>query len=492
MGNFRSKFLDEENVDLELIKESAYRERERREELKSKFEKKQGGLWEFCKYSDPRFFFDVKKALVQVSYLLEEAFYRNIKMLIISIMPRVGKSYLVSQFCSWGLGRKPTESVMRVTSTQFLSDKLSSDVKTIISREKIKNVFGINISSDKYSDTAWKLKGAREFSYFCAGVEGPIMGLGASLFAIIDDHVKNWKQSTSRTIMNNHFEWYLSTFKTRVEDGCPEILIGTRFTKKDIIGRILDKEKEKVKNGEIVNVMFPALIDGMSFCEGTMNTSFIIERKQAYEKHGMEYIWSPVYMQKPISPISCLFPLSQLRFAPYGVIVEEERAYIAYVDPADKGDDFLACGIFYSYFDGIYLADVIYTQRPLEETVERIASFIKTHKPVFFEAESNKEGRSLSLLITQLLVKDDIKPPEMSWKNNTSNKNTRIMMNSGVIKNKIYFRSDYKNYSEYESFINDLTEYDSRKTDQIDDAPDMLAGVAAKVLSIGDMEIESH
>src|SRR5674476_169881 len=70
-------------------------------------------FWEFCLHMDAEFFTEGKWHLKVVADALQGIDDGEIKKLAISTPPRAGKSYIISLFCAWLIGKYPTDSIMR-------------------------------------------------------------------------------------------------------------------------------------------------------------------------------------------------------------------------------------------------------------------------------------------------------------------------------------------------------------------------------------------
>ena len=82
-------------------------------------------FWEYCKKSDPEFFFDDKTLLMDLANKLQLVKEKKIRKLAVSMYPRAGKSYTISLFCSWLLGNNPDGCVMRNAYGDHLANKFS-------------------------------------------------------------------------------------------------------------------------------------------------------------------------------------------------------------------------------------------------------------------------------------------------------------------------------------------------------------------------------
>jgi hypothetical protein len=84
-----------------------------------------------------------------------------------------------------------------------------------------------------------------------AGIGGAITGKGADLM-IIDDPVKNAEEAHSETIRDAHWEWWLSTARTRLMPGAGVIVVMTRWHEDDLVGRLLQHDPRRDKYGALL------------------------------------------------------------------------------------------------------------------------------------------------------------------------------------------------------------------------------------------------
>jgi predicted phage terminase large subunit-like protein len=113
---------------------------------------------------------------------------------------------------------------------------------------------GITTRRDSRAVDRWELDGRRGYM-LAAGVGGPITGHGA-LLGIIDDPVENWEAAQSETIRAKTWEWYRTTFRTRIWEDGAIVLIQTRWHEDDLAGRLLQDQP-----GEWSVLRLPALAE---------------------------------------------------------------------------------------------------------------------------------------------------------------------------------------------------------------------------------------
>lgn len=440
-----------------------------------KTEKARTNFYFFCRYMDPGFFTPGKPHLKTIADTFQEVAEGKVLELAVSMPPRAGKSYITSMFCAWMLGKYPEGSVMRNSYAAKLAEKFSKDIRDgIIPGDRYKKVFP-DVTAKGAIDN-WNINSNTQPAYFCAGVGGPITGFGCKTIAILDDPLKNIEEALSETVINNVWNWYTSTHLSRLETGCPEIHIATRWTRKDPIGRLTDPNSEEYKPSmKVINI--PALDEhGNSFCE---------EIKTTAEYHSMKkitdsFIWEAEFMQMPIEAKGLLYPIEQLnRFAMADLATKKPDGIVGFTDTADKGDDFLCSVIGRRFGDHTYITDVVFTQDGVEITEPLVAQMIIDTKADIMEIESNNGGSSYARNVRKL-----VRP---KWKcsvideHQSTNKETRILMSAGYVKEYFYFRSDYEPGSDYDKYMRALTSYVKLGKNKHDDAPDGTTGLAEKM-----------
>lgn len=436
----------------------------------------QDNFYEFCVYMDPSFFTPGKPHLKVIADAFQEAADGVTYKLAVSMPPRAGKSYITSLFCAWILGKFPDGSIMRNSYAAKLAEKFSKDIRDgIITNEKYKKVFP-NIKASGSIDN-WKINEYTQPAYFCAGVGGAILGFGCKKIAILDDPVKNIEEALSETVIESTWNWYTSTHLSRLETGCPEIHIATRWTRKDPIGRLTDENSETYDPSfKIINI--PAIDEnGKSFCEEIKTTSEYYDIKKVTD----QYIWEAEYMQHPVESKGLLYPIEQLkRFTMNDISTKKPDGVIGFTDTADKGDDYLCSPIGKKFGEYTYITDVIFTQDGVEITEPLVAQMIIDTKCYSMKIESNNGGESYARNVRNLARKEKCTCMVVS-EHQSTNKETRILMNAGYVKEYFYFRSDYEIGSDYDKFMRAFTNYIKLGKNKHDDGPDAITGLAEYV-----------
>jgi predicted phage terminase large subunit-like protein len=415
----------------------------------------------FVEYFAPEFYLPRKQYLEEICDALQEIADGKIKTLSVSLPPRFGKSYITTLFCAWMLGKHPTESLMRNTCTATLARKLSYDTREILKHEKFTAVFpDVRLSDDKAAVDGWNTNHAKQVSYFCAGVGGTIIGFGASKLAITDDLFKSMEDAMSETIREKTHSWKEATHDSRKETGCAEIDIGTRWTRDDVIGK-------NMQNGYYdKSIIVPAIDEfGNSTCEAVMTTEeYRIKREKTREE-----IWLAEYMQQPVDIKGRLFE-NLKTFTDIEHVRANSEGALAYIDVADEGKDYLCMLVGHLVAQNVYITDVVYTKANTDVTIPTCAELLNKNKARFCRVETNGMGgvflKGLRKLTTTKVIGIA----------NSTNKQTRIIMNSQMVLNNFYFIDADK--GEYYQFLQGLKAYSKEGKNLNDDAPDATTGLA--------------
>jgi len=211
-------------------------------------------LEHFTTYTYPRYQVEPVHRLVAAT--LDRIVAGQIDRLMISAPPQHGKSELASvRLPAFWLGRRPDDPVILASYGASLAESKSRQAREIVESADYAAIFaGTTTRADSRAVNQWQLARSRG-GMLAVGVGGPITGHGARL-GIIDDPFENWEQAHSQTIRDKVWDWYRTTFRTRIWEGGAIILIMTRWHEDDLAGRLLAANK-----GEWTVLRLPAVAE---------------------------------------------------------------------------------------------------------------------------------------------------------------------------------------------------------------------------------------
>ena len=224
----------------------------------------------------------------------------RIKRLIVSMPPRHGKSELVSRyFPAWYIGTFPDKRIILVSYEADFAATWGRKARDLL-EEHGPSLFGIRVSGNSSAANRWDIEG-HEGGMVTAGVNGPITGKGADI-GIIDDPVKNDQEAMSVTYQERTYEWYKSTFRTRIQRDGAIILIMTRWHENDLAGKLLAAQEEEGEKWEVVSL--PAIAEdddplGREIGQPLCPDLFTKDALESIKKAVGSYWWASLYQQRP-------------------------------------------------------------------------------------------------------------------------------------------------------------------------------------------------
>ena len=191
----------------------------------------------------------------------EEIAEGKIKRLIINMAPRHTKSEFASYLLpSWFLGKYPNKKIIQCSNTAELAVGFGRKVRNLVDSEQYAKVFpNVSLRSDSKAAGRWSTSHNGE--YFAIGVGGTVTGKGADLLIIDDPHSEQEAKlaASNPEVFDSVYEWYTSGPRQRLQPGGSIIIVMTRWSKKDLTGKILQSMIER--DGEKWELIeFPAIL----------------------------------------------------------------------------------------------------------------------------------------------------------------------------------------------------------------------------------------
>lgn len=409
-----------------------------------------------------------------------DAFTRGlIQNLMIFMPPQHGKSELCSRrMPAKLLGDNPDLRLALITYNQTFASKFNRDIQRIIDSDVYRDLFpGTTLNASNIRTVAGSyLRNADEFEVvghrgglISSGVDGGLTGRPVDVL-IIDDPYKSQKDAWSPTIRRSVQEWYDTVALTRLHNKSQQLITLTRWHQDDLAGKLLATEPEK---WDVVK--FPAIKEGDPVDydprqpgEALWPEVHSLERMEAVKRRNL-FVFQSMYQQDPKPAEGLLFPPDALHYFTAEDIVDMEfESIVAISDVADKGSDYYFMPIGGVKNERIYVLDVIFTQEPVKVTIPLTLSKLTEWRPVKHRIESNGGGS----IFAHSIREQKTTPTIIEEKVSTSNKQTRILLASGLVIDRCVFREDPVPGSQYEAFMTALTSYMLAGGNEHDDAPD--------------------
>lgn len=401
------------------------------------------------------------------------------RRLIINIAPRYSKSELVSRnFIAMGLAINPAAKFIHLSYSGDLALGNSVAVKDIVKSDEYQRLFGVEIAVGTDTKSQWNTtKGG---GLYATSSLGQVTGFGAGAIEnegddwqfggaiVIDDPIKpaDALSDNNREAVNLHFE---TTIRNRVNSRNTPIIIMQRLHEHDLCGYLMELEPDE---WEVLSV--PCI----SYNEDGEEEALWPFKHTIEELHKIEsanqFVFDTQYMQNP-KPLEGLM-YSKLRT--YEILPMEQSIRKNYTDTADKGADFLCSVCYVETPSGMYVTDVLYTDKPMEYTEVKTAEMLLINGTQLVKVESNNGGEGFARNVEKNVRLQGT--PVALKMNFTSffqslNKNVRIFSHSAEVQNLIYFPSDWE--TRWPQFAQAVKGYRKVGRNAHDDAPDVLTGM---------------
>ena len=178
--------------------------------------------------------------------------------IIVNMPPRHTKSEFASYLLpAWLIGKNPELKIIQTTHTAELAVRFGRKVRNLMELEIYRQVFPeVELRADSKAAGRWETGQGGE--YFAAGVGGAITGRGADLLIIDDPHSE--QDALSETAMENAYEWYTSGPRQRLQPGGSIVVVMTRWSLKDLTGKLIKAQASDVMSDQWDIIEFPAIL----------------------------------------------------------------------------------------------------------------------------------------------------------------------------------------------------------------------------------------
>jgi len=372
-------------------------------------------------HGDPRFSrYQVAPHHKLIADAIERVFSGEIMNLALSVPPQHGKSDVATRLgIAYHMGRFPWKHILMGTYNQTFAEEFGDDVRAIIMQPEYADVFPrMKLRMGAKSKDHMVTEDGGKVSFLGRGGSGtgrPGDGM------LVDDPIKDSKEAESMTVRDDTWKWFVRVMNTRCHMHSWKIVIQTRWSDDDVIGRLTDPTNPHY-NPDIakqwVYINIPALMDnpeiaaslGKKVGDALWPERFpitLLNNMKAMDPVG----FSALYQGRPTPPEGAFYKHHQLRaYASISDIPKEVRYYLTgdlAVSPDIKADK--SCvGIWaLDRNDELWLLPELYWDRKSsDESVERIIGFCKQY--MIFEGffEKGQLDRAIGPFLNKRMEED--------------------------------------------------------------------------------------
>lgn len=435
---------------------------------------------EWNREPNKKFYPPRRKVLKQVVDALQDLEDDRLDLLAISLPPGCGKTTLAIFYLTWLAGKHSDEPMLTGShSNSFVRGVYDECLRILdVQGEYLwHDVFpGVNVSNTNAKDCRIDLGGRKRFET----LEFTSIGTGnaglyrASRLLYCDDLVSGIEVALNKERLDKLWETYTTDLRQRkIGDHCKELHIATRWSVHDVIGRL---EADYGESDRAKFLVIPALDDNdesnFDYAFGVgFNTKFYREQRGIMEDAS----WRALYMNQPIEREGLLYHEKELRRY-FELPDGDPDAILSICDTKDRGTDYAVMPIAYKYGDDYYIDKFICDNSNPEVVETRIVMALLDRKVQMSRFESNSAGGRVAQKV-QEEVKSKGGVTKITTKYTTSNKETKIIVNSPWVKEHCLFKDDtiIKEDKEYKRAMKFLCSYTMSGNNKNDDVPDAMA-----------------
>lgn len=440
-----------------------------------------------------KFYAPRRKVMHPVVEAMQGLIDDKLDLLTISMPPGTGKSTLGIFFLSWVMGKYPDSQSLASAHSGMLTRSFYDGVYQIITDCEYlwKDVFpGVAMAATNSKEETIDLNKRHRFSTLtCRAINASLTGATrCDKILYADDLCSGIEEAMSKERLDKLWTTYTNDLKSRKKEGAKEIHIATRWSVHDVIGRLEDMYGASDRARFIV---LPALDEnGESNFDYDYGVGFSKKYFEDMAANLDDASYKALFMNSPIEREGLLYDEDELRRY-FDLPAEDPDAVIGICDTKDKGSDYAFLPVVRVYGNDYYIEDCV-CDNSLPNIVDaRLTEILVRYKVNSCRFESNSAGGRVAEKV-QGEVKKKGGITHVTTKFTTSNKETKIIVNSAWVKEHCLFKdmSLYKRNSDYGRMMDMLCSYTVAGKNKHDDVPDGLAMLAEYAQSLAGSKVE--
>lgn len=402
-------------------------------------------------------------------------------LLSLSCPPGTGKSTVGVFLLAYYMGKFPHKPNLASAHSGTLTESFYKAVLELITDPEYtyKEIFPHEIAAkDGMKQTIDLVKEHRFSTLTCRAINASLTGATRCEGLLYgDDLVSGIEEATNPVRLDGLWQKVTNDLLSRNKMGAKILMIATRWSVRDPIGR-MEENNEGNKRAKFIKC--PALNEKeQSNFDYDYNVGFDTKYFIDMRKNLDDVSWRALFMNEPIEREGLLFPKDDLQY--YSDIPVDEDGNVlepdfrfAIADTKDKGADYGFMPIIWVYGNLGYVVDMVCDNGKPEAVEAEFVDFLIRYKVQACRFESNAAGGKIADKVNAEIKKRGYHC-NITKKFTTSNKETRIQVNSPQIKMRFLFKANFDKTTMYGNAMSMLVTYVLSGKNKHDDVPDGLS-----------------
>lgn len=430
-----------------------------------------------------------KHGLIQAMQDLENDKYDRV---CISMPPGAQKTTLEKFFCSWNIGKYPKDYSLFFSHNNDITEKFYKGILDITT-DNIEYTWSEIFPDVKLQSTNAKAQEINFGKYKpyssiqCSSIGSKNAGkVRTNRYLYCDDLIGSIEEALNPIILDKIWRIYGVDLKQRkLNEKVKEIIIMTRWSTRDVIGRIIELygNSDRTKIISVPDIDPQTGASNFDYEYNGMSVAFFNDQALTMD----EISYKCLYKQEPIEREGLLFPEDKVRrYKESDLPKTRIKRITGQCDCKGKGTDYFVfpCLVEFEGYEGdFYCIDAMCNNSAdYEFQYESAANLIVSNEMNDCEFESNQGGDRVAMEVSKRVE-------EKGWVCNISdratetNKEARIFQCSNWILKHIIFkdRSLYSPKDEYGEMMSWLLKYSVSGKNPHDDVPDTFSNFAVRM-----------
>ena len=329
-----------------------------------------------------------------------------------SLPPGSAKSTYISVILPTFLMMKdPTINILCISNSESLAEDFARRRRTLMRSDQWKLLSGTTLQPDAQSlGSMTTVKGG---VLYAAGAGSTITGLRAD-WIIMDDLVKGFEQANSITQLDKIWNWLLSDARSRLKPNGRELIVATRWSALDPIGRVIELTEQGKEDWKYIRIPMECdtADDPLGRKIGDPLWTEWFTPKMLNDAKRDPAIWICLYQQSPLTSTGEWLPPEYINLVPDA---PKLLRYIIGVDIAltisDKSDFTVFAVMGVTENKDLCLVDLYRNQDSVDKTSSALVKWCKKYNPTSVLMDDDNASKVYARLVWEESKKQGVAVP---------------------------------------------------------------------------------